>query len=154
MDRKSQSLQNTLKAFDELEGNISGMTIESPPLLARAMNNLVESLRLISEEGSTMDESSLLQIPLELFDHIAKVPEPKKKQEITLGPSAVMEDMSNASDIGESNNPELYLLGMLQNCEQKSKQLSNRINYLQTVKEKTTQAIGEAPATPSLPANP
>ena len=102
MNRKTQAVQHSLRVIDELDQSISGVTIEYSKELSKTINKLVASLNAISAEGATMEESSLLQIPVDLFDHI---------------------------DSAESN-PEIYLLKLLKSCESKSADLSKRIEFL------------------------
>jgi hypothetical protein len=116
MNKKVTALQNSLRVIDELDHSISGLSIENSSVLSKTVNKLVASLNAIAEEGSTMEESSLLQIPTELFDHI---------------------------DSGDSNNPELYLLKILKSCSSKSDGLSKRIGLLDQIQQQVSDNVEE-----------
>jgi hypothetical protein len=64
----------------------------------------MDLLSALHEEGRSMDESSMLQIPLELFDHL---------------------------DSADASNPELYQMKMMDDAESKASQVKQKISSLE-----------------------
>jgi hypothetical protein len=72
------------------------------PLLFR--NAMVESLRHMYEEASSMDESSLFPLPVGLFEHI---------------------------DDLERNNPEIYQFKLIEDCNNRTENVLRRVTTLE-----------------------
>ena len=68
----------------------------------------VDSVANVFEEGRSMDESSMIQIPMELFDHL---------------------------DNPDVNNPELYQIKMIEDAESRANQLKTKLAYLDVRKQ-------------------
>lgn len=66
----------------------------------------MESLQRIYEEASSMDESSIFPIPLELFEHI---------------------------DDRERNNPEIFQFKLIEECNTRAENLHGRVSALEVV---------------------
>jgi len=67
-------------------------------------NAMVESLRQMYEEASSMDESSLFPLPLGLFEHI---------------------------DDLDRNNPETYQFKMIEDCNYRTDNVLRRVSALE-----------------------
>lgn len=82
------------------------------------------SLQEVAKEADAMDDASLMQIPIDLFDHIDT--QLAKDANVSMDPRSDM-DYLNA------NNPEIFLMKTLKSCHAKSDETVRRMEMLEVV---------------------
>jgi hypothetical protein len=129
MNRKVNVLFNGLRAIEEIDTSVRGDRIDGPDVLTAKINGLIDALGAISEEGSTMDDSSLLHIPLGIFDCVGSVASKPAATTTSHGLGPPPAPVAPAV-----NNPDLYLIQLLKACDEKSDSLLKKRNYLNELK--------------------
>ena len=103
---KVDALARSMTALAELQKGIAGKEIEQSAVLATKFNAIAASLHELHSAGRGIDNSLLLEIPHEMLEFLN-------------------EDVSN---------PELYQHEAIKQYEKKAEELSNRLQYLNDLK--------------------
>lgn len=117
MEQKLLALKSSIACMESIRKSIAkNDQIESAEGLATKFNQFSGSLGVLFEAGRDMDQSSLLEIPLDMLSFLD----------------------------GEISNPELYYYKAIEDAETHAMKLQNRIQHLQSIQEHTSKSFGES----------
>eukprot|EP01032_Pedospumella_encystans_P020200 gene20200-22953_t len=114
MDRKLTAVRNALSELEQLQRAIGGDSIDSSDVLTNKLGRFVDTLSTMFEEGRSMDESSMIQLPMDLFDHL---------------------------DNPAANNPELFQVKMIEDAENRAVGLKKKFSDLDELRTSVEAAV-------------
>ncbi len=120
-DPKLASISASISSLVDFQKSIKTDNIDGPDVIAAKFNAFASTLSNIHSAGKNMDQSSLLEIPVDLLDFLD----------------------------GDVSNPELYLAKSMEDHEKLANSISRRVNYLKGVRSGTNASIAAVAALPS-----
>ena len=121
-DPKLASISASISSLESVSKSIKTDNIDGPDVLAAKFNAFASTLGTIHSSGKNMDQSSMLEVPVDLLAFLD----------------------------GDVSNPELYLAKSMEDHEKLAESISRRVSYLKGVRSGTNASIA-ALAAPTPP---